>query len=143
MTRLSWVPTERTYRRRRGPVCFGRHSGARRLNGRYRTHGRMAAPPGATLGRVKSLVLEIGPDVLEAIRLPPDRVADELRREFAVFLVREGLLPRAKARQLAAMERIEFDDLLARRGVAWEGTVDDVLQDVEDARQALLEEPPH
>jgi predicted HTH domain antitoxin len=103
----------------------------------------MAAPPGATLGRVKSLVLEIGPDVLEAIRLPPDRVADELRREFAVFLVREGLLPRAKARQLASMERIEFDDLLARRGVAWEGTVDDVLQDVEDARQALLEEPPH
>jgi predicted HTH domain antitoxin len=91
---------------------------------------------------VKPLVLEIGPDVLEAVRLPPDRVADELRREFAVFLVREGLLPRAKARQLAAMERLDFDDLLARRGVAWEGTVDDVLQDVEEARQALREEPP-
>jgi predicted HTH domain antitoxin len=80
---------------------------------------------------------------LEAIRLPPDRVADELRREFAVFLVREGLLLHAQARKLAAMERIEFEDLLARRRVAWEGTVDDVLEDVESARRTLLEEPPH
>jgi predicted HTH domain antitoxin len=91
---------------------------------------------------VKPLLLEIGPDVLEAVRLPPDRVAEELRREFAVFLVREGLLPRAKARLLADMERIEFDDLLARRSVPWEGTVDDVMHDVEDATQALAAEPP-
>jgi predicted HTH domain antitoxin len=90
---------------------------------------------------MKPLVLEIGPDVLEAVRLPPDRVADELRREFAVFLVREGLLPRAKARLLAGMERLEFDDLLARRRVAWEGTADDVFDDVEAARRALAEEP--
>lgn len=90
---------------------------------------------------MKTLVLEIEPDVLEALRLPPDRMAEELRREFAVFLVREGLLPRAQARKLAAMERLEFEDLLARRHVEWEGTADDVFEDVEAARQALPEEP--
>jgi hypothetical protein len=88
---------------------------------------------------MKPLVLEIGPDVLEAVRLPPDRVADELRREFAVFLVREGLLASAKARELAGMDRLAFEDLLARRGVAWEGTADDVLGDVEGARDVLEE----
>jgi len=91
---------------------------------------------------MKPLVLEIGSDVLEAVRLPPDRVAEELRREFAVFLVREGLLPRAKGRELAGMERVEFDDLLARRRASWEGTADEVLEEVEGAREALREEPP-
>jgi predicted HTH domain antitoxin len=90
---------------------------------------------------VKPLVIELDPDVLEAIRLPPDRIAEDLRREFAIFLVQEGLLPRAPARRLASMDRIAFDDLLARRGVAWEGTADDVMEDVEAARQALPPEP--
>ena len=84
-----------------------------------------------------SITLEISGDILEALRLPEARAAEELRREFAVFLVRESLLPRAKARLLAGMERIEFDDLLARRRVPWEGTVDEVLADVAAARESL------
>ena len=52
----------------------------------------------------------------------------KLRREFAVYLVKEGLLPRHQARQLAALERVAFEDLLARRGVAFVG----------DWRSALL-----
>ncbi len=47
-----------------------------------------------------------------------------------MFLVKEGLLPRHQARQLAALPRVEFEDLLARRGVAWEGTVDEVFAEV-------------
>ena len=62
-----------------------------------------------------SLVLEIPGDILEALRLPEGRAKEELRREFAVFLVREGLLPNAKARLLAGMERLDFEELLARR----------------------------
>ena len=51
--------------------------------------------------------------------------------------MKEGILPRQKARRLAGMERVAFEDLLARRGVAWEGSVDDVLADVEAAERVL------
>ena len=54
-----------------------------------------------------------------------------------MFLVKEGLLPRHKARELAAMERIAFEDLLARRGVAWECTADEVFADIEAAERIL------
>jgi predicted HTH domain antitoxin len=84
-----------------------------------------------------TITLEIPADIADALRFPPSRAAEELRREFAVFLVKEGLLPRHKARKLAAMERIAFEDLLARRGVAWEGDADDVFADVEAAERVL------
>jgi hypothetical protein len=57
--------------------------------------------------------------------------------ELAVFLVKDGLLPRHQARQLAAMDRVAFEDLLARRGVAWEGAADEVLDEVEAAQRIL------
>jgi predicted HTH domain antitoxin len=72
------------------------------------------------LGRVAAITLEIPDDIAAELRLPPNRASEELRREFAVFLVKEGLLPRHQARRLAAFERVAFEDLLAHRGVPWE-----------------------
>lgn len=74
-----------------------------------------------------AITLEIPEDVADALRFPPNRATEELRREFAVFLVKEGILPRHKARKLASMERVAFEDLLAQRGVAWDGTAEDVF----------------
>ena len=54
----------------------------------------------------RAITLEIPEDIAAALRFPPYRVSEELRRELAVFLVKEGLLPRYKARQLAAMELV-------------------------------------
>jgi cytochrome P450 len=107
-------------------------------------HARHRAPFTAPfrLGEVRArLAAAVDEEVRMLLRALEPRGEAELRREFAVFLVREGLLPRGKARQLAAMERLEFDDLLARRGVAWEGTAEEVFEDVGDARAALAEEP--
>jgi predicted HTH domain antitoxin len=84
-----------------------------------------------------AITLEIPDDIADALRFPPNRASEELRREFAVFLVKEGILPRHKARKLAAMERVAFEDLLARRGVAWEGTADDVFAEVEAAERVI------
>ena len=89
---------------------------------------------------MQPIVLEISGDVLDALRLPRDRAEEELRREFAVFLVKEGLLPRQKARLIAAMERLDFDDLLARRHVAWEGTAEEVQGEVEAVERWLPRE---
>lgn len=79
------------------------------------------------------MVLEIPADITRSIRLPEDRVEEELRREFAVFLVKQGLLPQHKACKLARMERLEFEDLLARRGMDGGGSAADVLADAETA----------
>lgn len=88
-----------------------------------------------------SVVLEIPADVLKALRLPAVRARDELRQEFVVFLVKEGLLSRAKARELAAMERVELDDLLARRKVALDTSVEETLADAAEARRVLSDPP--
>jgi predicted HTH domain antitoxin len=84
-----------------------------------------------------AILLEIPDDIAVALRIPPGRATEELRREFAVFLVKEGLLPRHQARAFAMMERVAFDDLLARRGVADEMTVDEVFADVDAAENVL------
>lgn len=86
---------------------------------------------------MESLVMEIPPEVLQAMKLPEKRAREELRREFAVFLVKEGLLPRPQARQFAGMERLEFEDLLARRQVPWEGTTEEAFHDMEVAGDIL------
>ena len=84
-----------------------------------------------------AITLEIPDNVAAALRFPPSRAAEELRREFAVFLLKEGLLPRHEARLLAAMDRVAFEDLLALRGVPWEGTADQVFADVAAAERVL------
>jgi hypothetical protein len=78
-----------------------------------------------------AITLEIPEDIAARLRFPPARASEELRREFAVFLVKEGILPRHQARKLAAMDRIAFDDLLAHRQVVWEGTAADVFADAD------------
>ena len=54
-----------------------------------------------------------------------------------MFLVKEGLLPRHQARQLAELDRVAFEDLLARRGVPWEGTAEEVFAEVEAAARIV------
>lgn len=84
-----------------------------------------------------AITLEIPDDVVARLRFSA-RASEELRREFAVLLVREGILPRHEARKLAAMDRIAFDDLLAHRQMAWKGTVAEVFADA-DAVDRILD----
>lgn len=86
---------------------------------------------------MNSFHLEIPEDVLREARIPPDEVEETLRRELAVQLYSRGLLPKAAARRLAAMERIAFDDLLGRRGVPSPLTLEDVESDVRNLDRLL------
>ncbi len=85
---------------------------------------------------MSTVSLQIPEDTVHSLKLPPERAEEELRREFAVFLVKEGLLDRAPARRIAQMGRIEFDELLARRRVPWGGSPADALRDLDTARAA-------
>jgi predicted HTH domain antitoxin len=84
-----------------------------------------------------TLCLHIPDEAYKALKLPPGRAEEELQHEFAVFLVKEGLLGPAQARTIAKMDRLAFQDLLARRKVDWGGSAEEAIQDLEAARTAV------
>jgi predicted HTH domain antitoxin len=63
------------------------------------------------------LELHIPDSVAQAIRLPEERMAQELVVELAIALYAQGLLSFGKARELAGMGKYEFGKLLGRRGI--------------------------
>ncbi len=63
------------------------------------------------------LVLEVPPDIVDAVRLPPAEVETEILKELALALYRRGLLPLGKARALARMNRRQFEQLLGDRQI--------------------------
>jgi predicted HTH domain antitoxin len=83
-----------------------------------------------------TLCLQIPDEAFKVLKLPPGRAEEELRQEFAVFLVKEGLLGPAQARTIAKMGRLAFQELLTRRQVEWGGSPEDALHDLETARAA-------
>ena len=54
---------------------------------------------------VVDLVLKIPDDVLDAVRLPPQEIEPEFRKELALALYQRGALSLGKARSLAQMTR--------------------------------------
>ncbi len=87
------------------------------------------------------LCLQIPDDAYNALKLPPGRVEEELRHEFAVYLVKDGLLGQAQARTIAKMDRLAFQALLARRNVEWGGSPEEALHDLETAHAAVQSDP--
>lgn len=65
-----------------------------------------------------SAQLQIPDAVLQAIRLPEERVEQELLRELALALYAQVLLSFGKARELAGMGKYELGRLLGERRVA-------------------------
>ncbi|WP_373530533.1 UPF0175 family protein [Nostoc sp.] len=63
------------------------------------------------------LQIEISDSIVQALRLPEQRIEQELRRELAIALYTQEILPFGKARELAQMDKYEFGQLLARRQV--------------------------
>ena len=76
------------------------------------------------------LVLEVPEEVRRALRLPPDEVEGELRKELALALYQRGVLSLGKARVLARMTRWEFEDLLGRRKILRHYTEQDLEEDL-------------
>ncbi len=75
--------------------------------------------------------LEIPDEIVQQLRLPPDRVEAELKRELAIHLVQERICTSAQGARLAEMDRLEFERLLGDRRVPWPGTLDDIQRDLE------------
>jgi predicted HTH domain antitoxin len=84
--------------------------------------------------KVSQLILKIPGDVVDALRLPPDEVDAELRKELSLALYQRGVLSSGKACRLAGMTRWEFDDLLGQRKIIRHYTEENLEEDIEYAR---------
>lgn len=79
------------------------------------------------------LMLEVPPEVVDAVRLPPEEIKTELLKELALGLYRRGVLSLGKARILAQMTRGEFECLLGERRVPRHYTGADLEDDLAQA----------
>jgi predicted HTH domain antitoxin len=82
---------------------------------------------------MERVMLEVPEEVVEAIKLPPREVEQELLRELAVALYRRGVLSLGKARVLAQMTRWEFEECLGHRGVPRHYDQADLAEDLQYA----------
>ncbi len=80
------------------------------------------------------LQISISDSILQALRLPEQRVEQELRRELAIALYTQDILPFGKARELAEMDKYEFGQLLARRAVVRHYSFEELNDDLTYAR---------
>jgi predicted HTH domain antitoxin len=64
-----------------------------------------------------SLQLSIPDSIVQAIKLPEERICDELSIELAAMLYSQGLLSFGKARELAGMGKYEFGQRLGKEGI--------------------------
>ncbi len=66
---------------------------------------------------MSKLTLEISSDLAEALRLPADERLARIQKELAIRLYQKGLLSFGKARELAALSKWEFHELLSQEGI--------------------------
>jgi len=78
--------------------------------------------------------LHIPESVVQAMRLPEERISQELLLELAIALYRQGILSFGKARELAGMGKYEFGHLLGDRGVLRHYGPEELEDDLKYAR---------
>ena len=81
------------------------------------------------------LDVHIPPSIADAIALPDDRKAPEIRRELACALYRQGLLSFGKARELAGLSVYAFGQVLGTRGNERQYGDDELEEDIAYARR--------
>jgi len=79
---------------------------------------------------MRTLTIDVSPEVVDAVRLPRDEIEEEFRKELAVALYQRGILPLGKARLLAQMTRWEFEDVLGQRKIVRHYTQSDLDEDI-------------
>ena len=77
--------------------------------------------------------LTIPDSVAQAIRMPEDRLLQELLCELAGALYAQGLLAFGKARELAGLGKYDFGQILAARGITRHYTREELQDDLDYA----------
>jgi len=80
------------------------------------------------------LQITIPDSIIQAIRLPEDRISQELLIELAISTYRQGLLSFGKGRELSGLGKFEFAQLLGKRGIPRHYGQDELEDDLSYAR---------
>jgi predicted HTH domain antitoxin len=80
------------------------------------------------------LQITIPDSIVQAIRLPEDRISQELLVELSISTYREGLLSFGKARELSRLGKFEFAQLLGKRDIPRHYGRDELEDDLNYAR---------
>ena len=83
--------------------------------------------------KIMGLQISISDSIMQALRLPEQRIERELRRELAVVYTQD-ILSFGKARELAEMDKYEFGQLFALRGVVRHYSFAELDDDLDYAR---------
>lgn len=98
------------------------------INGRHINRRRFA------MDQSRGMQLHIPRSVADAITLPEGRKEEELQRELAITLYREGMLSFGKARELAGLDKFAFARLLGKRGIERHYGADELDEDLAYSR---------
>jgi predicted HTH domain antitoxin len=81
-----------------------------------------------------SITLDIPNDIHKALHVAPEETEKRLKLELAVSLYAQNALGLGKAAELAALSRLDFNDVLAERGIPMHYGQKELEQDIAYAR---------
>lgn len=80
---------------------------------------------------MQNILVTIPGDALAGMKVPPERLEAELKKQLALQLYRERLVSGAGACRIAAVTKAEFQTLLAQHEICQQYDVDDYQKDLE------------
>jgi len=83
----------------------------------------------------RSIHLEIPEDIILSLKIPKDKVQEELLKELAIILYERHILSFGKARELSKMGKWEFLEELGKRKIQRHYTDKDLEEDIKFARE--------
>ena len=79
---------------------------------------------------MSDITILVPPDIVQALRLPPDTMQAELQQELALALYQRGILSSGIACDLAGLPRLEWEALLGEWKIRRHYEEDELEQDI-------------
>ncbi|MCK4487654.1 MAG: UPF0175 family protein [Desulfobacterales bacterium] len=86
---------------------------------------------------MQPIFLEIPPEIVAQIKLPPKRAQRVLMEELVLRLYEEGIISGGQGAYLLKMDRLSFERFMAERCIAIHCDVEQLDQDISHLDQAL------
>jgi predicted HTH domain antitoxin len=83
----------------------------------------------------QGLTLKIPEDIILSLKIPKDKIQEELLKELSIILYERHILSLGKARELARMSKWEFQEELGKRKIPRHYTEKELKEDIRFARE--------
>jgi predicted HTH domain antitoxin len=83
----------------------------------------------------QGVTLKIPGDIILSLKIPKDKIQEELLKELSIILYERHILSLGKARELARMSKWEFQEELGKRKIPRHYTEKELKEDMKFARE--------